>query len=93
MKKLLIIKDKSKFITFRNRKVRTPVILTVNEAELKALHLHMKMAGIQKWKVEAMTEKDDGPVDYDEYNEEVAIEELEESPKTILEKLIKNEVE
>jgi len=93
MKKLLIIEDKSKFITFRNRKVRTPVTLTVNESELKALHIHMKMVDIQKWKVEMITEKDNETIDYDDYNEEVVIEELEDEPKTILEKLIKNGVE
>ena len=94
MKKLLIIEDKLRFITFRNRQVRTPVILTVNESELKALYIRMKMAGINKWKVKAVTEKYNEDIDYDDdYTEEVIIEELEEKPNTILEKLIKNGVE
>jgi len=93
MKKLLIIEDKSKFITFRNRKVRTPVTLTVNESELKALYVHMKMVDIQKWKVKVITKKDNEIIDCDDYKEEVVIEELEDEPKTILEKLIKNGVE
>lgn len=91
MKKVLIIKDRAKFITFRNRKVRTPVTLTVNESELKALTIHMNMADIQDWKVEVVSDKDTEVIDYD-YAEpqEVIIEELEEEPKTILEKLMKD---
>lgn len=95
MKKILIIEDKSKFITFRNRKVRTPVTFTINESELKVLQTHMKMADIQKWRVEAITENDNEIIDYDyDYcKQEVVIEELEEETKTILEKLIENEDE
>ncbi len=92
MKKVLIIKDVARFITFRNRKVRTPVTLTINDSELKALKVHMKMADIKKWEVKLITEQDTEVIDYD-YAEpdEVIIEELEEEPKTILEKLMKYE--
>jgi transcriptional regulator NrdR family protein len=91
MKKVLIIKDRAKNITFKNRKVRTPVTLTIQDSDLKALKLHMKMADIQEWEVKVVSNEDTEVVDYD-YAEpkEVIIEELEEEPKTILEKLMKD---
>lgn len=90
MKKKLIIEDKAKFINFKNRKVRTPVTLTISDSELKSLRIHMKMADIQNWKVENISDEKTEVIDYD-YAEpnEVIIEELEE-PKTILEKLMKD---
>ena len=91
MKKVLIIKDRAKFITFNNRKVRTPVTLTVTDSDIKALKIHMKMADIQDWKVEVVSENDSEVIDYDyEEPQETIIEELEDEPKTILEKLMKD---
>jgi len=91
MNKILVIEDRAKTITFRNRKVRTPVTLTVSERDLKALQIHMKMADIRQWRVENIPEKGTEVIDYD-YAEpkEVIIEELEAEPKTILEKLMKD---
>ena len=92
MKKVLIIKDSAKFIIFRNRKVRTPVTLNVNDDELKALKIGMKMSDIQDWEVKVVSEQGTEVIDYD-YEEpaEVMIEELEDDePNTILEKLMKN---
>jgi len=91
MKKRLIIEDRARFINFKNRKVRTPVTLTVNDSELKHLMIVMRMADIQNWKVEDISDNQKTEViDYDYAEpEEVIIEELEE-PKTILEKLMKD---
>jgi transcriptional regulator NrdR family protein len=93
MKKILIIEDSARTITFNNRKVRTPVTLTVTDCDLKALKVQMKMADIHNWKVKVLSEKDNEVIDYD-YAEpqEVIIEELEfeSEPKTTLEKLMKD---
>ena len=91
MKKVLVIEDHAKVIIFKNRKVRTPVSLEVTESELKVLEVAMHMAGVQKWKVTMTKIQEDEVIDYDFMEpEEVVIEELEELPKTILEKLMKN---
>lgn len=92
MKKRLVIEDSAKFINFKNRKVRTPVTLIVDDSELKALTIHMRMADVKKWRVEELKDEQTEVIDYD-YAEtkEVIIEELEdEEPKTILEKLMKD---
>ena len=91
MKKQLVIEDKAKTITFRHRKVRTPVTLIVSESELKYLEVHMKMVDIKNWKVNPLPQESKSEiVDYD-YEEppEVIVEELEPEPKTVLEKLMK----
>jgi len=92
MKKRLIIEDHAKFITFRNRKVRTPVTLEVSDSDLKAMLIHMRMSDIKNWRVEDIKDEKTEVIDYD-YAEpnEVIIEELEDDePSTILEKLMKS---
>lgn len=91
--KKLIIEDRAKFIRFKNRKVRTPVTLLVSDSDLKFLRIQMKMADIQKWRIETkIDEKEKQVIDYDLINKsEIVIEELNEEPKTILEKYMKDE--
>jgi len=91
MQKRLVINDKAKFINFRNRKVRTPVTLTITDAEVKNLKLRMSMEGIQDWRFEEIHEEKIEVVDFDFIGtDDVEVEELETEPTTILEKLIED---
>lgn len=91
MKKLLIIEDRAKRIHFKNRKLRTPVNLRVTDEELKQLKVEMKMAGVEKWKIDNIRENivtEEVKCNYDVC--EPKIEKLETEASTILEKLMKN---
>ena len=99
MKKKLIIKDKNKTIYYKNRKVRTPVIIEVTDQELRNIKPVLKIADIRDIEIINPNKqaKDDGVVEIPEAKE-VVIEELEdvvscEEPKTILEKLMKGDIE
>lgn len=106
MKKLLKIIDNNRFIYFKNRKIRTPATLEVTNDDLKKLHIALRMADIQEFEVITIDEnkiKEKIPTNIEE-NKNVIIEELEEQyivieefeeeePKTILEKLMRNEEE
>lgn len=46
-----MISDCSKFVFFKNRKVRTPVELLITDGELQHLQIEMKMRGIQHWEL------------------------------------------
>lgn len=95
MKKFLKIIDTNKFIYFKNRKVRTPVTLEVTDADLKKLHIALRMADVQNYEVvfkekNKIEEKVDMVIDE---NKHVIIEELEvgeNEPSTILEELMRN---
>lgn len=93
MKKTVKIEDRGRYIYFKNRKIRTPVTLTINESELKELKMRMRMSDIQSFKVQDYDDNEvQEIVDYD-FNEpeETVIEELEdEEPKTLLEKYMKD---
>jgi len=93
MRKLLKIEDKNSFIYYKNRKVRTPVTIEVENKELKTLILALRMAGIQKYTIGELSDKTDIPVKeilfHIDEDKEVIIEELGEEPTTILGKLMK----
>lgn len=97
MKKRLIIKDRSKIIYIKNRKVRTPCILDVTDREIVKIRLALKMAGIENYSVEPIPKNDDDDEIkiYMSDNKEVNIEELDfesnDESKTILEKLMNGE--
>jgi len=96
MKKSLIIKDRNKMIRFRNRQVRTPVILEVTDAEISNLKIALKMADIHNYSVQIIPLKGNkykAVLDLEDV--EVVIEELDLNsdslePDTILEKLMKD---
>jgi len=99
MKKKLHIKDTNKYIRFKNRKVRTPVILEVTDRDLRSLKPVLKMYDIKNIEIidPKTQQKDEKPPEIPE-TKEVAIEELEDviesdNPKTILEKLMKGDIE
>jgi len=94
MKKFLKIEDRNKLLYFKNREVRTPVVLQITDEDIKELDVILRMADIQKFEVlledELKIEKyDDIEV---KKNREVIIEELilKEGPSTILEELMRN---
>lgn len=99
MKKKLIIRDRNKFLYYKNRKVRTPVTLfDIDETDLIGLRTALKMSDIQDFsieeiKVEKLKSEIDVVIDIPD-NKEVVIEELDiesSEPKTILEKLMNGE--
>jgi hypothetical protein len=94
MKKTVIIEDKAKSIFFKNRTIRTPVVIKVTDDEMKYLKMAMKTADIQNWKCEVVRECDieeEIQVSYDQTNSKSAvIEELEAEPSTILETLVRD---
>jgi len=95
MRKLLKIEDKNSFVYYKNRKVRTPVTIEVDNKELKSLIQSLRMAGIQKYTISPIKEKKEVLVkeviiEELEEEKEVIIEELEEESTTILGKLMKN---
>jgi len=100
MKKKLHIKDTNKFIYFKNRKVRTPVILEVTDREIRGLKPVLKMHDIKDIEIIDPTKeetKDEVLVEIPE-TKEVAIEELEDviesdNPRSILDKLMKGDIE
>ena len=100
MKKKLHIKDTNKYIRFKNRQVRTPVILEVTDRDLRGLKPVLKMYDIKDIEIIDLKNETSEEEKQPEIPEtkEVAIEELEdvietENPKTILEKLMKGEIE
>lgn len=100
MKRKLHIKDVNKFIYFKNRKVRTPVILEVTDRDLRTLKPVLKMYDIKDIAIiDPNKEKgDELRVEEIPVTKEVAIEELEDviasdDPKSILEKLMDGEIE
>lgn len=96
MKKLLIIEDHSKFIFFKNRKIRTPVELSITDDELKYLKVEMKIKGIQNWNI-----KTEDPIvvkEKENVEQIITINEIknedvvkEEKEMTTLQKLMKEE--
>lgn len=92
MRKLLKIDDINKFIYYKNRKVRTPVILEVENKELKTLILSLNMAGIEKYSIGPIpikVQKEKEVLFHIDDDKQVVVEELEE-PTTILQKLMRN---
>ena len=95
MKKILVISDQSKFIFFKNRKVRTPVELHITDGEMDSLQVELKMRGIQNWKVKDVDDikhpiKKNSPATILKVN----IPEVEKIPSTnttTLERLMKEE--
>lgn len=94
MKKFLKIKDYNKFIYFKNRKVRTPVVLQVTNDDIKKLDVILRMADIQEFEIilENELEKEEQNDIIIEENKNIIIEELDikEEPSTILEELMRN---
>ena len=97
MKKFVKITQPNKIIYFKNRKVRTPVILEVIDSDLKNLEVIFKMVDIQDFEVlikkpKIKSRPEVEMFNFDE-NEETVIEEFElekQEPITILEKLVRN---
>lgn len=87
---ILRIFDKNKKIHFKNREIRTPVNIEVTEKELRNLHTSLRLAGITNFKVETIIDNKhtiiDNPILIEE-EKRVIIEDLDEEPKTLLEKL------
>ena len=82
--------DRNKKINFKNREIRTPVNIEVTEKELRILHTSLRLAGINDFKVETVIDNKhtiiDKPILIEE-DKKVIIEELDEEPKTLLERL------
>ena len=96
MKKTVIINEIGKLIYFKNKELRTPVTIDVTDKELIQLKITLKMTGINNYSIEMKTYKPKI-----EYNKQIIIEELntntepiikKEDPKTILNKLINEEL-
>jgi hypothetical protein len=91
MKKFLKIRDSSRFITFKNRKVRTPVTIEIADKDLKQLSIILKMADIQNYEVileEEIKKKEE--ISVIEENKQIVIEELEsKEPSTLLEEFMR----
>jgi len=100
MKKLLVIRDRSKIIYFKNRKVRTPVTLEITDKEVDKLRIALKMADITDFSVESLPSKETskeiknnfvvGLEDVGAVIEELDSETSLSEQKTILEKLMNN---
>jgi hypothetical protein len=95
MKKLLIINDVGKLINFKNKEIRTPAQIKINDNDLKHLEIVLKMIGIKDYKVinnfDIIEEKNKKekiiPI------EEIIIKDDDDNnPKTILKKLINKEL-
>jgi len=91
MKKFLKIRDSNRFITFKNRKVRTPVTIEIADKDLKQLSIILKMADIQNYEVileEEIKKKEE--ISVIEENKQIVIEELEsKEPSTLLEEFMR----
>ena len=90
MKKILVIEDTGKFVRFKNRKVRTPVTLKVTDSEFKQIKVSMDMSDIQKWHLKEDAGNKEKIIDNDiEVVDQSIIEELEDTPDTVLGRLMK----
>lgn len=89
---ILRILEPNKTIYYKNRQVRTPVNIEVTEKELKGLYTSLRLAGITKFKVETVIDDKHTIIDHPilvEEDKKVVIEDLDEEPKTLLERLAK----
>lgn len=96
MKKKLIIRDRSKTIYFKNRKVRTPCTLEITNKEFIKLRLSLKMADIQDYELVSFIKKSEKETDANvlDNDKEVVIEEIDfdnNKTETILDKLMNGE--
>lgn len=93
---LLKIKEKNKVIYFRNRNIRTPVMIELTRNEIKKANLALKIADINDYIYEEKeVEKKIRTSEIRELvklDKDVLVEEIElcEEPKSILEKLLKD---
>jgi len=89
---LLRILEPNKTIFYKNRQVRTPVNIEITEKELKGLYTSLRLAGITKFNVETIIGDNHTIIDQPilvEEDKKVVVEDLDEEPKTLLEKLAK----
>lgn len=91
--KVLKILDRNKVLRFKGRQIRTPVDIKVTEKDLKVLKVILLASDIKDYKLVNEKHKDSIPdLVLEVVEENVIVEELkvEDSPTTILEKLIRN---
>ena len=98
MGKLIVdVKEPNKAISYRNRIVRSPVTFEIYENELKLLKGQLRQLGIEDYVVKPYAPPVEVDTTFDEVllqnDEEVIVEDLceeLEEPKTILDRLIKD---
>jgi hypothetical protein len=82
MKKILVIEDTGKFVRFKNSKV--------TDSEFKQIKVSMDMSDIQKWHLKEDAGNKEKIIDNDiEVVDQSIIEELEDTPDTVLGRLMK----
>lgn len=63
MKKIVVINDKFKTITYQNKKFRTPATISVSERELSNIKICLRMAGVKDYYITDATQLQERPVD------------------------------
>lgn len=94
MKNILTINDVGRMIHFKNREIRTPVIIEATDKELLQLKINLRMLNIKNYSIKRKINESK----INHINNQIIIEELdiikpdieEEDPKTILNKLMNN---